>query len=141
MDYQSNTQPGRIVRPTASSLLSYLGRVVKMTSSAGQAVFGLPTASDDYVAYVIDDVNAYAPNVAAMPLSPDRNARAKLLGTCSVWDVLVLATIDGTSDGMLMKLPTTPGTYRAVGLAEEAGVDGQLVLFRPQAIGNITVSA
>jgi len=32
------------------------------------------------------------------------------------------------------------GTYRGLGIAEEKGVDGQLVLFRPAMIGDVTVA-
>jgi hypothetical protein len=38
-------------------------------------------------------------------------------------------------------LPATAGTYRGLGIAEQVGVDGQLVLIRPAMIGNITVAA
>jgi len=37
-------------------------------------------------------------------------------------------------------LPTAGGTYRRLAVAEEAGVDGQLVLARPAMIGNVVVS-
>ena len=37
-------------------------------------------------------------------------------------------------------LPTAAGTYRGLAIAEEKGVDGQLVLCRPALIGPITVS-
>ena len=50
------------------------------------------------------------------------------------------AAIDGTHDGMVRTLPTgTSGTYRGIAIAEEKGVDTQLVLARPQIIGNITI--
>ena len=43
--------------------------------------------------------------------------------------------------GKVRVLPVAPGTYRGLGIAEQVGVDGQLVLVRPALIGNITVAA
>ena len=43
--------------------------------------------------------------------------------------------------GKVRALPTAAGTYRGLGIAEQVGLDGQLVLIRPALIGNITVSA
>jgi len=37
-------------------------------------------------------------------------------------------------------LPEAAGTYIGVAIAEEAGIDGQLVLARPSLIGNIVVA-
>jgi hypothetical protein len=56
-------------------------------------------------------------------------------------DVLVLADCTLEADrGKVRALPTAAGTYRGLALAEEAGVDGQLVLARPAMIGNIVVA-
>ena len=54
--------------------------------------------------------------------------------------MLVLAAINGTLDGMVKKLPTAGGTYRGIAIAEEVGVDLQLIKARPAMIGNITVT-
>ena len=65
-----------------------------------------------------------------------------LKGTCNPGDVLVLADVATAADkGKVRTLPTAAGTYRGLGIAEQVGVDGQLVLVRPALIGNITVSA
>ena len=54
--------------------------------------------------------------------------------------MLVLADVGTAADkGKVRALPTAGGTYRGLAIAEEAGVDGQLVLARPEMIGNITV--
>jgi hypothetical protein len=75
-----------------------------------------------------------------IPLHPAQNVRATLSGTCVPGDQLVLATPNGTVDGMVVKLPTAAGTYRLIGIAEEAGANGQAVLLRPVGQRLITVT-
>ena len=54
---------------------------------------------------------------------------------------MVLADVATAADkGKVRVLPAAAGTYRGLGIAEQVGVDGQLVLVRPAPIGNITVS-
>jgi len=66
--------------------------------------------------------------------------RVALKGTCNPGDVLVLADVATAADkGKVRALPAVAGTYRGLGIAEQAGVDGQLVLVRPVMIGNVTV--
>ena len=74
------------------------------------------------------------------PLHGDRNVRLKLKGGCNPGDVIVPAAIDGTEDGKVQALPATPDVYFAIGIAEELGVDGQLVLVRPTPLGFVTVT-
>jgi hypothetical protein len=67
--------------------------------------------------------------------------RAVLKGTCNPGDVLVLADTGTTADkGKVRTLPASAGTYRGLTIAEEKGVDGQLVLCRPAMIGNVVVN-
>ena len=42
--------------------------------------------------------------------------------------------------GKVRAVPATAGTYRGIAIAEEKGVDGQLVLCRPYAAGDVVVS-
>ena len=75
------------------------------------------------------------------PSEAGRTIRVTLKGACNPGDVLVLADVTTAADkGKVRALPATAGTYRGLGIAEEIGVDGQLVLVRPALIGNITVS-
>ena len=61
--------------------------------------------------------------------------------SCNPGDQLVLADVATPADkGKVRVLPATAGTYRVLGIAEQVGVDGQLVLFRPVMIGNVTVA-
>jgi hypothetical protein len=75
------------------------------------------------------------------PLTPDRNVRLPLIGTCNPGDTLVIAdpSVEG-QPGKVCALPSDAGTYRAIGIAEEKGVAGQLILVRPAALGLITVT-
>jgi len=84
---------------------------------------------------------ADAVNVTVRPVQADRNVRLVLDGTCNPGDVLVLADVGTAADkGKVRALPTDAGTYRGLAIAEEAGVDGQLVLARPAMVGEIVVS-
>ena len=138
---QSNTQQGQIVLPSLDDLTGLEGYLVKIYNDSNVAKFAKPDAVSDLALFVVTDGDEAAANSAAMPLSPDRNVRLKLDGACVPGDVLVLAAIDATHDGMVKVLPAAAGTYRGIAIAEEVGVDGQLVKARPAMIGNITITA
>jgi hypothetical protein len=104
------------------------------------AEFALPDAETDLALFIITDGGDEDEDTAALPLSPDRNVRLKLSGTCVPGDVLVLATPNGTIDGMVKVLPADSGTYRGIAIAEEVGADTQLVKARPALLGYITVT-
>ena len=91
---------------------------------------------------VIDGAEA-GKNASLRPLNAERNVRVPLKGTCNPGDVLVLADVATAADkGKVRTLPTAAGTYRGLLIAEEAGIDGQLVLARPATgSGNITVAS
>lgn len=138
---QTNTQAGQIVLPANENLTGKEGLLVAIVNASTVAKFALPDAVTDLALFVLTDGDAAGMKVAALPLSPDRNVRIRLSGTCVPGDVLVPADIDGTKDGMVKVLPDAAGTYRGIAIAEESGVDGQLVKARPAMIGNITVTA
>ena len=137
---QSNTQAGQIVLNSSENLQDKEGYLVKIINTSNVAKFALPDAETDLALFVITDGGGKDENTAALPLSPDRNIRIRLSGTCVPGDVLVLADIDGTKDGMVKVLPAVGGTYRGLAIAEEVGADGQLVKARPALIGYITVT-
>ncbi len=137
---QSNTQAGQIVLNSSEDLQDKEGYLVKIIDTSNVAEFALPDAETDLALFVITDGGDEDENTAALPLSPDRNVRLKLSGTCVPGDVLVLATPNGTVDGMVKVLPAVGGTYRGLAIAEEVGADGQLVKARPALIGYITVT-
>ena len=138
---QSNVKSGAIRVLAGEDLSDKEGYLVKMTHASGVPEVVLPTANGDDALYVVEDDGEDAEFVDVSPLTPDRQVRIKLEGTCSPGDRLVLADVATPADkGMVRKIPTAAGTYRVLAVAEEAGVDGQLVLARPAHLGLVTVT-
>ena len=137
---QSNTQAGQIVLNSSEDLTGLEGYLVKIINTSSVPEWAKPDLETDLALFVVTDGDSEDENSAALPLSPDRNVRLKLSGTCNPGDVLVLATPNGTVDGMVKVCPSTAGTYRGIAIAEEVGVDGQLVKARPAMIGFITIT-
>ena len=138
---QTDTRNGLIRVLAGADLSAKLGYLVKMTHDTGVPEVVLPAAIADLAVYLVDDGNADAALVSVEPLTGERNVRVKLKGTCNPGDVLVLADPSTAADaGKVRALPAAAGTYRGIAIAEEKGVDGQLVLCRPYAAGNVVVS-
>ncbi len=138
---QSNTRVGDIRVLAGESLAGLAGRLVVMTHDTGVAEVKLPAAVADLALYVVIEGGADGALVSVRPIQAERNARVTLKGTCNPGDVLVLADPATAADaGKLRALPSAAGTYRGLGIAEEAGVDGQLVLFRPAMLGDLVVT-
>lgn len=137
---QSNTQAGQIVLNSSEILTGKEGYLAVIINTSNVAELALPAAVSDLALFVITDGDAEDKDSAVLPLSPERSVRLKLDGTCVPGEVLILAAIDGTHDGMVKKLPAVAGTYRGLAIAEEVGADGQLVKARPALIGNITIT-
>ena len=137
---QSNTRVGDIRVLAGESLTGKEGYLVKMTHDTGVPEVKLPAAITDYSLYAVIEGGADAALVSVRPVEAGRNMRLRLKGACNPGDVLVLAAIAGSDAGMVRALPTAGGTYRGLAIAEEVGVDGQLVLARPAMIGNIVVT-
>ena len=137
---QSNTRVGEIRVLAGESLTDKEGYLVRMTHDSGVAEVKLPSAITQYALYAVIEGGADAALVSVRPIEAGRNVRMKLKGTCTPGEVLVLAAIAGGDAGMVRTLPGSAGTYRGLAIAEEAGVDGQLVLCRPAMIGNIVVT-
>ncbi len=139
---QSNTRVGDFRVLAGESLVEMEARLVKLTHDTGVPEVMLPAANSDYGLYVILEGAADAALVSVRPIEVGRTVRVALKGTCNPGDVLVLADVANAADkGKVRVLPATAGTYRGLGIAEQVGEDGQLVLVRPALIGNITVSA
>jgi hypothetical protein len=137
---QSNTRVGDIRVLAGESLTDKEGYLVKMTHDSEVAEVKLPEAITDYALYAVIEGAADGAQVSVRPVEAERNVRLVLKGTCNPGDVLVLAAIAGSDAGMVRALPEDAGTYRGLAIAEEAGVDGQLVLARPAMLGDIVVS-
>jgi len=136
---QTNVKTGQIVLTANEDLTGKEGLLVKIVNNAGEASLGLPDAITEQALFVLTDGDTAGGLSSALPLSPDRNVRVRLKDACVPGDILVLAVPNGTDDGKVRKLPTVAGTYRGLLIAEESGVDGQLVKARPAMVGNITI--
>jgi len=149
----------------AGALVGYEGLLAKIVPITvnGVVVAGvsLPNSQTDFVTHIINDGSAVlagsydGPQADCVPIMGDANRRTFLNGTCNPGDLLVSApiatrasitlgdaaqgaTLTSTA-GFVQSLPTAPGVYFSVGIAEEAGIDGQLVKYRPT-LAYITVS-
>jgi len=139
---QTNTRVGDVRVLAGEALTGKEGYLVKLTHDSGVPEVLLPAANDDYALYVVIEGAADTERVSLRPIEAGRNVRVKLDGTCNPGEVLVLADVATAADkGKVRVLPSAAGTYRGLAIAEEAGVDGQLILCRPALIGNITVAA
>ena len=138
---QTNTRVGDIRVAAGEDLTGNEGFLVKMTHDSSVPEVLLPADNGDYALYVVTEGAADTENVSLRPIEAGRNIRVKLDGTCDPGDVLVLADVATAEDkGKVRALPEDAGTYRGLAIAEEAGVDGQLVLARPAMLGLITVT-
>lgn len=138
---QTNIQNGQIVLMANEDLADKQGHLVKIVNNGGLPEAALPDSIEDLALYVLVDGDAAGGWVAVQPLSPEKNVRVKLLGACNPGSVLTLAEPNGSNDGMVRPVPSAPGSYRGLLIAEEAGIDGQLIKARPAPIGIVTVTA
>lgn len=129
---QSNTKAGGIEAVAEEDL--FRSALVVLDDDSGALSARYPTDRAELALFVADESVASDATVPLSPLAPGENARAHLVGTCDAGEILVLCdptASSGANAGKVEKLPATAGTYFSPGVAEEAGVAGQLVLFRP----------
>lgn len=124
MQTQSNTKIGKKVFASAADLTGKEGHLVKLANSGGTTVAALPALVTDICPFIIVGVNSPT-EVELQPLNPEANVRVRLKGAVNPGGTLILAT--GGDAGKLVAAAT--GNVNAI--AEEAGVEGQLVLVRP----------
>lgn len=130
---QSNCHPGGITAVLAEDI-AHRSRLVVVEESGGILVCRLPNAVTDLALYLLNEAGEQGDVVSLSPLVSGENIRIRLEGVCSAGEVLALADPTGDSGndaGMVQDLPAVAGPYFSPGIAEEAGVDGQLVLVRP----------
>ena len=136
---QSNTHEGDILITANEDLSSYADVLVAPYNSSGQLVVTRPAANNDYAVYVLVYGAPSGGKATVRPLNPNRTVRVTAKGAGNPGDLLVLADgVTTAADKGKVRKPTTSGTYRLVGVAEEAFVDGQLVRMRPT-FGSVTV--
>ena len=140
---QSNTQEGDFLVTANQNLSTYADVLVAPYNSGGQLVVTLPAANNDPAIYVLLYGAPQGGQATVRPLNPSRTVRIVAKGTGNPGDLLVLAdgvTVPTDAGKVRSKASLTAGsgTYRVVGIAEEAFIDGQLVRTRPT-FGTVTV--
>ena len=136
---QSNTNEGDILLTAGEDLSTYADVLVAPYNSSGLLVVTRPAANNDYALYVLVYGAPAAGKATVRPLNPNRTVRVTAKGAGNPGDLLVLADgVTTAADKGKVRKPTTTGTYRLVGIAEEAFVDGQLVRMRPT-FGSVTI--
>ena len=140
---QSNTHDGDLLLSAGEDLSTYADVLVAPYNSSGLLVVTRPAANNDYALYVLVYGAPPTGKATVRPLDPNRTVRVTAKGAGNPGDLLVLA--DGVTTaadrGKVRSkagLTTGSGTYRLVGVAEEAFVDGQLVRMRAT-FGSVTV--
>jgi len=133
---QSGTVSGKFVAIASGTLTDKEGYFVKPTGSmvGSYMEVAISSASTDTPVYLLNAGAAAAKPVEIIALDPDTQQRAIISGTCTVGGVLTLA-----SDGRIKAYASASDTV--VGTAEEDGVDGQWVKFRPYKLGASTAVA
>ncbi|HMO51244.1 MAG TPA: hypothetical protein PKA21_08970 [Kiritimatiellia bacterium] len=148
---QTNTQRGLVVRRLNAGVYGPLpsdadwqGKLVRLTIYSGAPPVPVAPCSTpaQFPHFVILDGRSTDTLVSVIPLSPDQPVRVRLVGTCVSGQEVCVATgsaPDANTAGNAQALPTSAGTYAVFGVAEEPGVDGQLVLVRPMNPRLVTV--
>jgi hypothetical protein len=119
---QTNVKTGPIKHTCATDLTNATDHFAKLTP-AGMT---LPQY-DEFPHYLVLEGAAAGEEGSFLPLSPVQNVRVPLVGTCSPGNTLILSN---ASHGAVTGIDAEED-WTEVGIAEEAGVDGQLVLVRP----------
>src|SRR5882757_8581764 len=124
---QSNTRKGDINLPGSVDLTGKENLLWKIVNTAGAANFALPTAVADYAVFVGASGDNIGNNSAAESPTLGENCRILLDGACNAGDVLSLSS---NKFGRIFKPAGGAGVVYYNWVAEEAGVDGQLLLVR-----------
>lgn len=127
---QIDTKEGQIQLLAYEDLTGLEGRLVKIVDDSNVPSFALPAAQNDLAIFILTDGGDDGELVSALPLVAENNMRVRLNGTCNAGERLVL-DISSTNYGKVKTIPATAGLYLVIGVAEEDGVDEQLVKFRP----------
>jgi hypothetical protein len=140
---QSNTKEGDLLIVANEDLSTYADVLVAPYASSGQLVVTRPVANNDNAVYLLIYGATSGGHATVRPMCPSRSVRIVAKGTGNPGDMLVLADgVTTAADRGKVRSKATltggAGTFRLVGIAEEAFVDGQLVKTRPT-FGTVTV--
>ena len=138
---QSNIKFGPVPFNCGADLTAATDHLVVLGHSAGTPQMTLPESLTDHALYLVLEGAAADETGYFLPVSSAANVRIRLVGTCNPGDTLVLAdpAVEG-QPGKVIVLPGDAGTYRVIAIAEEQGINTQLVLARPANLGTITVT-
>jgi hypothetical protein len=131
---QTNTQPDACVLNSAVALTGLEGRLVKLADGGSIPEVDLPGAVTDLALLIVTEGGALDEPSEVISLLCEGNRRVRLNGTVSAGVPVVLCdptASAGVNAGKVETLPATAGAYFSPGVAEEDGVDEQLVLIRP----------
>lgn len=124
---QSDTKKGAITLPASVDLTGSENLLLKIVNSAGVAKLALPTAVTDIAPYICASGDIAGNDSVAESPGVDENCRILLDGTCVPGDKLCLSS---THYGRLYVPAGSAGSLLVEYIAEEAGVDGQLLKVR-----------
>lgn len=131
---QTNTQPDARVLNSAVALTGLEGRLVKLADGGSIPEVDLPGAVTDLALLIVTEGGALDQPSEVISLLTEGNRRVRLNGTVAAGVPVVLCdptASSGANAGKVETLPSTAGLYFSPGIAEEDGVDEQLVLIRP----------
>ncbi|MDE2102211.1 MAG: hypothetical protein KGL39_33505 [Patescibacteria group bacterium] len=124
---QSDTKRGDVTLLSSVDLTGKENLLLKVVNAAGVAEFALPTAITDTAIFVCMSGGAQGAETAAEAPDLDDQCRVLLDGACNPGDLLSLSS---AKFGRLTKAAAGYGAGFTAWLAEEAGIDGQLVKVR-----------
>lgn len=131
---QTDTQPGVRVLNSAVALTGLEGRLVKLADGGSIPEVDLPGAVTDLALLIVVEGGGLDEPSEVIPLMGESNRRVRLNGTVAAGVPVVLCdptAASGVNAGKVETLPATQGAYFSPGVAEEDGVDEQLVKIRP----------
>lgn len=110
------------------------GRLVKLADAGSEPEVLRPSAVTDICPFLVVREAAHDADCEVLPILGPGNFRVRLNGTVAAGTRVVLCDPDassGANRGKVETLPAAAGLYYSPGIAEEDGVDEQLVLVRP----------
>jgi hypothetical protein len=131
---QTNTQPDERVFNSAVALTGLEGRLVKLADGGSIPEVDLPGAVTDLALLIVTEGGALDQPSEVISLLTEGNRRVRLNGTVAAGIPVVLCdptASGGANAGKVETLPSVAGRYFSPGIAEEDGVDEQLVRIRP----------
>ena len=133
---QTQTRTGAFPAWANEDLTDLAPRILTPVYANDRMEVALPATATTAIPYLLIDGNEAGQEVTCQPLTSETNARVELAGSCLPGQTLVLADSAVAADkGKVRNLPTDPGSYVQVWIAEDSGTDGDFILLRPFKFG------